>query len=128
MRTTSSLESFNAVLNKSIAKRANLFKFIPRLRLHESRKADEMYHLAHDILSPVQFMRRKKKDQIRDEKIKHLTSKYLEGNITNQKIQSFLEEVAADKYADLEDYYDSSLDSSTETSDSDVTEEIEDEL
>lgn len=109
MRTTSSLESFNAVLNKSIAKRANLFKFIPRLRLHESRKADEMYHLAHDILSPDQFMRRKKKDRIRDEKIKLLTSKYLKGNITNQKIVSFLDEMALDKHGTIFSIFNSFL-------------------
>lgn len=70
MRTTSSLESFNAYLNKTIAKRANFFKFVANLKLHESRKADTMSNLATDVLPDAQYTRRKVRDQQRDAKIK----------------------------------------------------------
>lgn len=105
MRTTSSLESFNAVLNKSIAKRANLFKFVPRLRLHASRKEDEMIQLAKGLLRPDQFKRRKEKDQMREEKIQYLTAKYLNGKITEQKVKNFLREISADKNGTISSHF-----------------------
>lgn len=98
MRTTSSLESFNAVLNRSIAKHSHFFKFVPRLKIHESRKADKMFNLAHDILpnDHDQFKRRKKCDQQREEKIKYFTTKYLIVPITENSVREFLLAMASD--------------------------------
>lgn len=60
-----------------------------------------MYQLAHTILPPNQFKRRKERDQIREEKIQNLTAKYLDGKITTKKIKDFLEEMATDKNGTL---------------------------
>lgn len=73
MRTTSSLESFNAVLNRSIAKKANFFKFVEGLKLHESRKADDMHNRTHDNLPEEHFERRHLRDREREEKIRSHT-------------------------------------------------------
>lgn len=73
MRTTSSVESFNAVLLRSIAKRPHFFKFLSRMKYHESRKADEFINLAHTNVTASQFERRKMKDKLREKKIKDLT-------------------------------------------------------
>lgn len=70
MRTTSSLEGFNSILNRTIA---NFYRFVERLRIHESRKADEMIDLVRD-LSKKHLQPRHKKDQDLDQKIKHNTS------------------------------------------------------
>lgn len=93
MRTTSSLEAFHSVLNRTIAKGPNFFKFIERLRLHESRAADRMHNLAHDILPDKQFQARLKRDQDRDEKIRHHTGLLCNGAITPEE---FLDAMAAE--------------------------------
>lgn len=82
MRTTSSLESFNAVLNRSIAKKANFFKFLERLKLHESRKADDMHSRAHHTLPEKHFKRRHLRDQERENKIRSLTTLLESGAIS----------------------------------------------
>lgn len=69
MRTTSSLESFNAYLNRTIEKRGNFFKFVVNLKIHESRKADTMYSLVHDEVPDAQYQRRKLRDRQRDAKV-----------------------------------------------------------
>lgn len=73
MRTTSSLEGFNSVLNRTIAKHPNFFKFVERLRIHESRKADDMIALVQDPVSKKQLEPKHKKDKDRNDKIKHFT-------------------------------------------------------
>lgn len=83
MRTTSSLESFNSVLNRSMAKRPNFYKFIERLRLHESRAADNMYNAVHGLqksLAPHH-----EKDRQRAEKIEHFTKLICNGKLTSQE-------------------------------------------
>lgn len=72
MRTTSSLESLNAVLRRSIPNHPHIYKFTDRLRLHEySKYLDMLKAVKSNIsLTPV---RRKKRDQQRDEKIKYFT-------------------------------------------------------
>lgn len=82
MRTTSSLEGFNAVLNRTIAKHPNFYKFIERLRIHESQRADEMIALVQDPLSEKHFEPRHQKDKNRDEKIKHYTALLCSQHIT----------------------------------------------
>lgn len=94
MRTTSSLESFNAILNRSIAKNAHFFKFLLRLRIHESRKTDEMHYMAHHILPDSQFERRKQRDRERENKIQFFSAKLLSGRFTTAE---FLLAMAADE-------------------------------
>lgn len=73
MRTTSSLESFNSALNRSIPKKANFFTFVERLKLHESRKAEDMHNLVNDKLPKNQYERKHYCDQKREEKIRFNT-------------------------------------------------------
>lgn len=73
MRTTSSLESFNAYLNRTIPKRGNLFKFMSRLKYHECRKADRMHNLVHNFVPQKQFERKTLKDRLREAKIEKAT-------------------------------------------------------
>lgn len=94
MRTTSSLEAFNSSLNRSIPKKAHLFKFIECLKLHESRKADRMYSLAHGTLPEIHFKARREKDEIRAEKIRRCTSFLCEKKMS---IKEFLEAMATDQ-------------------------------
>lgn len=93
MRTTSSLESFNSSLNRTVSKKKNYYTFFERLRLHESKKADTMHNLAHDVLPDKHFEPRHIKDQKRDQKIKFFIQL-----LCNQKISvfEFLTAMAAD--------------------------------
>lgn len=52
MRTTSSVEGFNSFLNRSVRLRDHFFKFVESLRLHESRKTDELFNIIHDKVLP----------------------------------------------------------------------------
>lgn len=83
MRTTSSLESFNAVLNRSIAKRPNFYKFVERLKLHESRAADQMYNAVHGLQKCLEPHH--EKDRQRAEKIKHFTKLICNRKLTPQE-------------------------------------------
>lgn len=82
MRTTSSLESFNSALNRSIPKKANFFTFVQRLKLHESRKADQMSNIINDKLPQNHFERKHYCDRKREEKIR-LHSERLYNGQTN---------------------------------------------
>lgn len=95
MRTTSSLESFNAYLNRSIAKRGHFFKFIVNLKMHESRKADTMSSLITDTVPDAQYQRRKIRDQKRDAKIKMNTDL-----LKNEKISvaGFLNAMSSEEF------------------------------
>lgn len=150
MRTTSSVEAFNSFLNRSILKRDHFFKFIERLKLHDSRKTDDFFNLIHDnVLPKHQLERTKKRDQLREEKIKLYSFLLDRKEIT---FEQFLEEMATDKdcmcivdnsfhcdnshayfdiysTADVHDYYNSSLEMSEESvstdDDTDDTENFE---
>lgn len=92
MRTTSFLEGFNSVLNRTIAANPNFYYFVERLQNHESRKADEMSNLVHDPLPKNQFRPKHKKDQERDMKIKHNTELLCAGKLS---VAGFLEAMAS---------------------------------
>lgn len=91
MRTTSSLEAFNLQLNKAIEKNPNFFKFVNRLKIHESRKADHFISLVQDGLTDVALKMKHKKDQERNEKIKLNTDLLLTGK---SSITEFLNTMA----------------------------------
>lgn len=72
MRTTSALEAFNSVLNRSLPPHANFFKFIECLKNHEFSKVND---LLNSINEPKTSQRKKRKrDQQRDEKISSNTA------------------------------------------------------
>lgn len=102
MRTTSSLEAFNSYLNRTMAKRAGFFKFVSNLKLHESRKAETMHHLANDTVPDSQYNRRKLSDQKRDKKIKILTEQLSNGMIS---MTGFLDAMVDDEDELIESEY-----------------------
>lgn len=51
MRMTSSLESFNAKLNRGIPKKMGLFKFIEQLKVIEAKKSYNFYTRANERLT-----------------------------------------------------------------------------
>lgn len=91
MRTTSSPESNNSKLNRSIPKRANFFKFVDQLKVQESSRLTDFYNLANDNPHENSFERRRKRDQERDSKIKTQSDLLKENKIS---IKEFLEEMA----------------------------------
>lgn len=103
MRTTSSLESFNAVLSRSIYKRFNFFKFIVKLKFHDARKSERMHNLAHDVLAETQYERRKAKDKDREKKIANVTEMLKNKEIS---IGRFLRVMATDDECKLREFSD----------------------
>lgn len=93
MRTTSSVESFNAVLNRSIHKNPGFFRLILALRVHECRKADEMYYKVHNVADEY-FEKKKIRDQNRDKKIKLLTDALDTGKLNTE---GFMVEMAKEE-------------------------------
>lgn len=83
MRTTSSVESFNAVLYRSIERHPDFYKLVIALQIHESRKTDQMHYLATNNPSPdAHFKKKRKLDQERDLKITALTEKLNGGTVS----------------------------------------------
>lgn len=91
MRTTSSPESHNSKLNRSIPKRSNFFKFIDQLKVQESSKLIDLYNLVTDNPDEKSLVRKRKRDQERDDKIKTLTNSLKHAKMS---IKEFLEEMA----------------------------------
>lgn len=88
MRTTSSLESFHSALNRSMAKHGSFFEFVEGLKLHESRKANDLYNILHDHSPITPFTNRHKQVQMREEIIRRNTKALTDGKMTTK---SFLE-------------------------------------
>lgn len=91
MRTTSSSESLNSLLNRSFPKHPHIFKFVESLKLFEFSKANNMLDFATNEVPKEQFGRKRKTDQERDMKIKHFS-----GLLKNDEISvnDFLEAMA----------------------------------
>lgn len=95
MRTTSSVESFNALLNRSIVKSPEFFNLVLSLKIHETRIVDEMWYVSRSNPEPNDyFEKKKKKDQERDKKIRVLTKKLNEMELTTEE---FMREMAKDE-------------------------------
>ncbi|XP_031626897.1 uncharacterized protein LOC116343127 [Contarinia nasturtii] len=69
MRTTSSLEGMNSVIQNSFSSNQNIYSFIEQLRLHESIKSSDLYQLSRSEITNKQLERRRTEDKVRDEKI-----------------------------------------------------------
>lgn len=72
-------------------KKGHFFKFIVVLRLHESRKATDMFNLLKGNLTKLH--RKHKKDQMREDRIQHFTKLFCEKQIS---IKDFLEGMAGE--------------------------------
>lgn len=97
MRTTSSLEAMNAVLRRTFPNHPHVFKFIDRLKIHEFSKYLEMLEAVRSI-GVGSVVRKKKKDQIRDNKINCLT---LALKIKNLTPGEFLKSMSTNKDGDV---------------------------
>lgn len=75
MRTTSSLESLNSQLNRSIGRaHPNIFQFIDHLKHHEAFKSNILKVLSKKLSIPKnQLEPKRKRDRERDVKIKFFT-------------------------------------------------------
>lgn len=82
MRTTSSLESMNAVIQRKFQKRTHIFKFVKDLRMHDAIQSHDLLHLSsYKNLSPC-LTRITANAQIREAKIKYFTENLQNGLIT----------------------------------------------
>lgn len=104
MRTTSSVESLNAVFGRKFPKRPNIYDFIENLRQFEYSMADAMMDLT-DVDEERKMKR--EKDRVRDEKIDRLSQQLSHGIIS---FGSFLNHMATENGGESEssDYDDDS--------------------
>lgn len=91
MRTTSSLESLNATLVRTVPNHPHFFKFMDHLKLHEYSKFLDLNTLIDGGGSPKQLERKNPRDRDRDHKIKYFTEQLKEDNID---VGLFLEAMA----------------------------------
>lgn len=82
MRTTSSLEGVNSIIQKSFPKITTIFKFAESLRMYEATKATDLYQIGNGQITNPQLERRRKADKERDKKIKYFTAELNSGNIS----------------------------------------------
>lgn len=98
MRTTSSLESLNSVIQRGFPKNTHIFKFTDALKLFESEKSSDLYQLSLEKPSDRDFGRRRKKDILRNEKIKRNTE-LLENDMIS--VLDFLQNMVKDGIYDM---------------------------
>lgn len=91
MRTTSSVEAMNSVIQRSFPTNPHIFKFIDNLRLFESIKSSDLYQLTLGDITNQTLLRKRALDRERDSKIKVLSEKLQIGVIT---VAEFLELMA----------------------------------
>lgn len=91
MRTTSSVESLNNIIGKTIPNHPHLFKFIDHLKLHEYSKFMDLNALLNGSASKHQLERKHLRDRERDEKINFFSSELVKKTI---RTQTFLEAMA----------------------------------
>lgn len=85
MRTTSSLESLNSTLGRSVPKHPHIFRFINFIKFHEFVKSCDMLCLTGPDLPDSQLERRRKNDREREEKIQFFTSKLMAREINSSE-------------------------------------------
>lgn len=82
MRTTSSLEAMNSVIQRTFPSKTNIYKFITNLKMYESIKSSEMYQLFMEGVTSQQLEKRRVEDRLRQEKIKTHTKMMKDGTIS----------------------------------------------
>lgn len=88
MRTTSSLEAENSVIQRWLPRNTNIYKFIETLKMHESIKSSDLHQISMRLCAKNQFERKHKVDRVREEKILYLTTSLENGEIS---VAAFLE-------------------------------------
>lgn len=88
MRTTSSQEAMNSVIQRSFPKNTNILKFAKNLQLHESIKSSDLYQISNGEITNQNYVRRRLEDKLREEKISHFSQLLTDGEIS---VDQFLE-------------------------------------
>lgn len=99
MRTTSSIEGLNSVIQKSFPSRTTIFKFIESLKLHEATKATDLYQISEGQITNPQLERRRKTDRQREQKIEFVTNALNAGDIS---VSDFLVAMSEDDILDFD--------------------------
>lgn len=89
MRTTSSLESFNSVINRTVTQHANIFKFMDGIKLIDFAKNLELVELSKDSARQP-TTRKRLADQKREERIQNTTERLHRSQITPSEFLDFL--------------------------------------
>lgn len=92
MRTTSSVESVNSVIQRRFPDRTNIFKFAEALKMYEAIRATDLYQLSRSDITTPNLARKRTEDRARDDKIKRYSDSLKEGQIS---IAKFLDEMSA---------------------------------
>lgn len=92
MRTTSSVEGLNSVIQRSFPAKTHIFKFVDSLKMFEAIKSTDLYQLSTGEITSEQLERRRAVDKKRDEKIKYFSGKL---NIGEISIASFLQAMSS---------------------------------
>lgn len=82
MRTTSSVEPVNSVIQRSFPKKTNIFKFIEHLKLFESIKSTDLYQLAQGEITSQKLERKRAEDKQRENRIIVCSDKLKNGDIS----------------------------------------------
>lgn len=85
MRTTSVLEAMHSVIQRTFPIHPHIFKFIENLRLHEAKKATDLYHLSEKDAKIQQI---RAEDRERAEKLRKCTEDLENGLIS---VENFLD-------------------------------------
>lgn len=93
MRTTSSVEAMNSVIQRQFPTNPHIFKFIENLKLHESIKSTDLYQLGQGTSPNEKMQRKRAEDRVRDDKIKFWSEKLKNGEIT---VAVFLKSMATE--------------------------------
>lgn len=91
MRTTSSLEALNSVIQRSFPAKTTIYKFTDSLKLHESIKSSDLHSMCEGEIGVEQFERRRKKDRERNAKIRKFTLHLINEEIT---VSEFLQAIS----------------------------------
>lgn len=88
MRTTSSVEAMNSVIQRSLPRNTNIYKFTSNLQLHEAVKSSSLYQISLGEITNKNFERKRREDKLREEKISFFTKLLKDGKIS---VDEFLE-------------------------------------
>lgn len=102
MRTTSSVESMNSVMQRTFQKRPNIFNYVANLKLFESTQSTIMYQLHTNVILNEELKRKRAEDQKREEKIRYFTEKLRNNEIS---VYKFLMQMADNKFPGITTNY-----------------------
>lgn len=91
MRTTSSVEAINSVIQRTFPPKPSIFHFAEFLQFHESCKSTDLYQLIQNDISSEKLQRRRYEDREREKHISCISNMLRCDEIT---VADFLEEIS----------------------------------